>query len=62
MCPIALKEDIPPGSGKYMYEDVPPGSDETGYADLAHTMVTLVQVAESHGKRVGIASYRYRLK
>jgi hypothetical protein len=45
-----------------MYEDVPPGSEETGYADLAHTMVTLVAVAESHGKRVGIASYRYRLK
>jgi hypothetical protein len=40
------------------FEGLPPGSNETGYADLAHTMVQLITVTASYGKRIGIVSDR----
>lgn len=58
MCPAYLAEDIPVGRGRIAFEDLPPGSFETGYADLARTMVGLVDQPESFGKRVGIVSFR----
>jgi putative NADH-flavin reductase len=58
MCPVFLKEDIPQGRGKYAFEDLPAGSNETGYADLAQTMVALVDNVGSFQKRVGIVSFR----
>lgn len=58
MCPVYLKEDIPRGRGHTALEDLPPGSDETGYADLAQTMVALVDNPETFRKRVGIVSVR----
>lgn len=58
MCPAFLKEDIPVGRGRFQFEDLPEGGVETGYADLACTMVDLVDKPESFGKRVGIVSFR----
>lgn len=58
MCPLLLQPDIPVGHARYLFEDLPPGSHETGYADLAATMVALVQDPRAHGQRVGIVSLR----
>jgi hypothetical protein len=58
MCPAYLKEDIPVGHAQYLFEDLPSGSNETGYKDLAATMTALVDDASSHGRRVGIVSFR----
>lgn len=58
MCPLDLKEDIPPGHGRIAFEDLPAGSSETGIADLANAMLDLIPRTESLGKRVGIASDR----
>lgn len=56
MCPVWLKEEIPPGHARYAYDDLPAGPGETGYADLALTMVALIDTAASVGRRVGIIS------
>ena len=56
MCPVWLKEEIPPGHARYAYDDLPEGPGETGYADLALTMVQLIDAPESVGRRVGIIS------
>ena len=56
MCPVWLKEEIPPGHARCAYDDLPEGLGETGYADLALTMVALIDTPESVGRRVGIIS------
>lgn len=58
MCPGMLVDDIPAGHARTAFDDTPPGSGETGYADLALAMCELLPAAESHGRRVGIMSYR----
>ena len=58
LCPAFLKNDIPVGRARFEFESLPPGGNETGYADLAHTMVELISVPGSYGKRVGIISDR----
>ena len=58
LCPAFLKNDIPRGRARFEFENLPLGSNETGYADLAHTMVQLISVPSSYGKRVGIISDR----
>lgn len=58
MCPAYLKQDIPVGHAQYLFEDLPSGSNETGYKDLAVTMTAFVDDASSHGRRVGIVSFR----
>lgn len=56
MCPVWLKEEIPPGHARYAYEALPEGPGETGIADLAQTMVALIDAPEAVGRRVGIIS------
>lgn len=58
MCPADLTQDIPVGHAQYLFEDLPAGSNETGYKDLAATMTAFVDDASSHGRRVGIVSFR----
>jgi len=58
MCPLSLRDDIPPGRVRHVFEDLPGGSSETGYADLARTMVTLLHDRASYCMRVGIVSER----
>jgi putative NADH-flavin reductase len=58
MCPVDLKDDIPVGRSRLAYDDMPGGSFETGYADLAQTIVELLDQPASFGKRVGVVSVR----
>jgi uncharacterized protein YbjT (DUF2867 family) len=54
MCPIDLV-DAPPGRARWAYESLPDGP-HTGYADLADTIVLLLDREDAHGKRVGVVS------
>jgi hypothetical protein len=56
MCPVWLKEEISPGHARFAYDDLPEGPGETGNADLALTMVALIDAPESVGRRVGTSA------
>jgi len=54
MCPIDLVE-APAGTARWAFEDLPEGP-HTGYADLADTIVEMLQRPDAHGRRVGVVS------
>jgi hypothetical protein len=56
MCAVDLVDDLPEGHARWAYESLPAGGTRTGYADLAATIVALLDEHASFGKRVGIVS------
>lgn len=56
MCPATLRDDIPAGSKRISYEGLAGDSDVTGYADLAKTMIELIDDESSFRKRVSVLS------
>jgi hypothetical protein len=58
MCPLMLVGDIAAGHARLAYDELPARSSETGYADLADTMLRLLNDTSSYGRCVGIVSDR----
>jgi putative NADH-flavin reductase len=56
LCPLMLRDDLPPGGARWAIEALPEGSDCTGTADLAATMLDLLAEPASIGRRVGVVS------